>query len=230
MPRIKYPINLEKLKVLTEETCYWLGFIAADGCLFEYNNGSVGLTIGLNKQDEEHLKKFQYYIEDKRPLYKRETTNSVSLTIKQRELYDLLYSYELRPKKSLTLSFPSFLITEEQKRWWIRGYIDGDGSLSISYNKDRNNYPVLVVGVVGTEDVLNHIKYYMNTEAKLYKKKGQQSFSITLQGNHKVYKFINWLYNDAKIYLERKYEKCSVMNNIYRSFYGEVGEKESIEV
>ena len=114
MPRIKYPIDLEKLKLLNEETCYWLGFIAADGCLFEYNNGSVGLTIGLNERDKEHLLKFQNYLKDNRPLYYRSSTNSYALTIKQRQLYDLLYSYELRPRKSLELTFPSFLETEEQ--------------------------------------------------------------------------------------------------------------------
>lgn len=229
MPRIKYPIDLEKLKLLNEETCYWLGFIAADGCIFEYSGGGVGLTIGLNERDKEHLLKFQNYLNDSRPLYYRSSTNSYTLTIKQRQLYDLLYSYELRPNKSLELTFPSFLKTENQIKSWIRGYIDGDGSLSVTYVKDRGNYPVLMVGIVGTEDVLEHIRPYMQTEAQLYIKKGQCSHSLTLQGNHKVYKFINWLYKDASIYLDRKYEKYIAMNDIYRSFYGEVDLEESIE-
>lgn len=223
MARIKYNINLDKFNTLSEETCYWIGFIAADGCIFDYGNGNVGFTLALNEQDKEHILKFQNFIEDKRELYYNEKNKTYVLTIKRREIVDILQQYGIFPAKSLTITAPDFLQNDEQKKWWIRGYIDGDGSLAISSAK--GDYMALEVGIVGTPSVLDFIKPFAKTNAKLYQKKGQNSYSLTIQGNHKVYEFIHWLYDNAIIYLNRKFEIFNTMNNMYKSFYKERARK-----
>ena len=51
----KYSLNDNFFKELNPTSAYWLGFIAADGCLYSKTNC---LRIGLNKSDDNHLKKF----------------------------------------------------------------------------------------------------------------------------------------------------------------------------
>lgn len=223
VPKITYDIDLSKFEELSEETLYWIGFIAADGCIFDYESGNVGFTLALNEQDKSHLQKFQNFIKDSRPLYYSEEKHTYTLTIKRREIYDILTLYGITPAKSLTIKRPDFIQTEEQAKAWIRGYIDGDGSLAVTY--PRPNYPAFEVGIVGTKDVLYFIRSYTTSTAKLYQKKGQHSWALTLQGNHQVYQFINWLYGNATIYLDRKYETFNAMNNIYQSFYKERARK-----
>lgn len=219
MAQIIYDIDLTNFYKLSEETCYWLGFIAADGCIFDYGNGNVGFTLSLNEKDKEHIEKFQKFIKDSRELYYKEDYKTYTLTIKRRDIFDLLLQYEIHPAKSLSIQAPTYLQTEEQKKWWIRGYIDGDGSLAIT--KSREDYMAFEVGIVGTPSVLEFIRPFAKTEAKLYQKKGQNSYALTIQGNHKVFDFIHWLYDNAKIYLNRKFETFNTMDNMYKSFYKE---------
>ena len=63
--RRKYFFNEDYFKnVDSEEKAYWLGFIAADGCILE--NGT--LKIGLAEKDSLHLEKFNESIESSRPI------------------------------------------------------------------------------------------------------------------------------------------------------------------
>lgn len=166
MPRIIYDIDLSGFEEKGEEALYWIGFIAADGCVFNYAPGNVGFTLSLNEKDKEHLLKLQNFIKDSRPLYYNEEKRTYTLTIKRQEIFDVLAKYEIYPAKSLTIQRPTFIENEQQAKAWIRGYIDGDGSLAITY--PRVDYPAFEVGIVGTEDVLNFIKSYTTSTAKLY--------------------------------------------------------------
>ena len=42
--------------IQNQETAYWLGFLAADGSIFENK-----LVIGLSAKDTEHLEKFKVF-------------------------------------------------------------------------------------------------------------------------------------------------------------------------
>lgn len=218
MTRLKYTLDLSNLNNISEETAYWLGFIAADGCVFDYKNGAgCGFSIALKYEDSEHLEKLKSFLGSNHILYHNKKLNSTTLTIKRRDLFNVLYKYEIFPNKSLELKIPSYIIDTIYEKHWIRGYIDGDGSLATT--SPREGYVALMVGVVGTEEVLLWIRKHMNSSANPRRKTSDGQPQITLQGNHKVIRFLDWLYADANIYLDRKYKKYQTMKEIYRSSY-----------
>ena len=108
------------------------------------------------------------------------------------------------PKKSLILKFP----TEQQVpnyliKHFIRGYFDGDGWFS-------NTPSCFQVGIIGTEDFIKgflNIIEIQNKNNKIFtvhREDGAKRY--VFGGLNDVTNFLNWIYKDANIYLDRKYE------------------------
>ena len=106
------------------------------------------------------------------------------------------------PNKSLTLEFP----TEKQVpkhlvNHFIRGYFDGDGSLST--NGKANGYKV---SFEGTDSFLEVLKDVLKVNTKISKRRENSSNSyLRFGGNLQVLEKLNYLYHDATVYLDRKY-------------------------
>jgi hypothetical protein len=59
----KYKANYRKFQnVDSAEKAYWLGFIAADGCVYTREKNAT-IRIALSQKDKEHLKKFVNFME-----------------------------------------------------------------------------------------------------------------------------------------------------------------------
>lgn len=56
----------------TEEKAYWLGFIAADGCIRKNKSGSYELSIHLAEKDIEHLAAFKSAIQSDHKIVTRQ--------------------------------------------------------------------------------------------------------------------------------------------------------------
>ena len=70
----KYSLNEKKIMIDSREKFYWLGFISADGCV--YDNGT--LAIELKSIDKLHLKKFCNFLETDRPIKDRINNQNVN--------------------------------------------------------------------------------------------------------------------------------------------------------
>lgn len=211
----KYPIQEDFFdKIDTEEKAYVLGLLYADG----YNNtdrNSVNLT--LKESDKEILNKITAIIQPTKPLglYKgnrlqkgfENSQNAVSLIIANKHISQRLVELGCGKAKTHNLTFP----TEEQVpscliRHFIRGYFDGDGS--VSGNKQKQ------FGFVGTIDFLLPLQQILMkelsfSETKLDQRHKDREDSIRALrycGINQCIKFRDWLYKDATIYLERKYD------------------------
>ena len=55
----KYSFKEDVWKTQTPESCYWAGFIAADGCLRKSGENCYSLKTSLHIQDLDHLKKLK---------------------------------------------------------------------------------------------------------------------------------------------------------------------------
>ena len=86
---------------------------------------------------------------------------------------------------------------------FIRGYFDGDGWFTNTEN-------CFQVGIIGTEDF---IKGFLDT-VELENKNNKKIFTVHRENGVKRYvfgayedvlNFLNWIYKDATIYLDRKY-------------------------
>ena len=105
-------------------------------------------------------------------------------------------------RKSLTLTFP----TEEQvpKKYiydFIRGYFDGDGTLSFDR---RRKTPQARFGFAGTKEFLLSIQNELEINLALQSRGNAYAFVVS--GNKQAKKFFDKIYNNPTRYLKRKYE------------------------
>ena len=226
--RRTYSCNDFSFSELTSEGAYWLGFIAADGCIVEGKKQNR-LSIGLATKDFEHLNIFKNDINfdgSIRNTYVKNTYKNEEkkfemsiLNITSQKISDDLYkNFNITPRKSLTLLPPNLSDTNLIDAF-ICGYIDGDGSVYLYKDNVRNVQDTLVITMLGTYEVicwikerftqiigkeLGTIKKHHNSEKNTY------SYRITNMGAREIFKHF---YNLNVPKLKRKwtdeiYEYC----------------------
>lgn len=229
----KYKYNKDYFsKIDTSDKAYWLGFLYADGCINRYYKGdklkSMTLELGLCYQDRQHLEKFIESLDANIPIC--EKTNmvngieykSVRIQLNCTKLCYDLWELGCTPQKTYNIKFPTFdVVPKEFMRDFIRGFFDGDGCISIS---EMNGKPHIVTTITGMSDMLQGISDFLISEKvlyvkpKIYKdKRREYTYSIYFYGTDHNKEFLDYLYKDANIYLERKYEK-------YINFYSNYDE------
>lgn len=200
----------------TEEKAYWLGFLYADGSINERRTKegrlkSIGLEINLNDKDYSHLEKFNksikgnYKITTKVNKLKGKEYNSCRISIGCTKMCRDLIKLGCTPRKSLTLVFP----TEEQVpkefvRHFVRGYVDGDGSVMFSTNKKYSR-----LSIISTEDFLYECRDRMGWKTtNAINCSGSCGKAYILEYNGKyVLDYLKTLYENSNIQLDRKYKK-----------------------
>jgi len=202
--------------ISTEEDAYWLGFLYADGYISD--NGTVEITLA--HKDLNHLYKWASFIDFNGKLYlnKEVTLNDKKficnrLSFASQKLKNRFFNRGIVPRKSCILNFP----TEEQipihlLNHFIRGYLDGDGSIISGKGSERNSnsFRAYRISFVGTKNILRGILNNLpviNKKANKLRKKGNCAYQLEIGGNIQVKRILDHLYKDAAIYLERKNEK-----------------------
>lgn len=191
-------INHMFFSTFTPTSCYWAGFLAADGCVRK-----TRLSINLAKIDKDHLEKLKKAIGFVKLL--KQYKNSYYFGFGSREIItDLKNNFNIIPKKSLILEPPK-QIPEEYIPHFIRGYIDGDGSYFYS------GYS-FGIEIAGTKNMLSWIKENFNQNCKIGNPsiiKKKNIYVLRFVGNRQVPKIIRWLYQNHTIntILDRKYDK-----------------------
>lgn len=144
----KYSVNKKFFSRITDVSAYWAGFIAADG-----NVRKNRLTIGLAPLDAEHLRQFRRDIEYNGPL--SEDSKRIVITICCQEIVDdLRRNFSIVERKSLILRPPEGL-RERHVKAFIRGLIDGDGSI---YVRKPENYPRIIL--YGTRAICRWVRVW----------------------------------------------------------------------
>lgn len=187
----------------TEEKAYWLGFLYADGSIVE---SSHHMCLVLSSNDKEHLIEFNKSIESTYPI-KIERDKYVKLKISNKHMGDTLISKGCVPRKSLILKFPSCLqVPECLIRHFIRGYFDGDGCICNQLNS--KNYFRSKINILGTYDFLYGITLHLPVEnIMVHQRNGYKIHEINIYNKKDIINVMHYLYDDATIYLKRKYNK-----------------------
>ena len=216
----KYSYNKDFFKVIdTEEKAYWLGFIYADGYIVNgikgKNNDSLGIT--LSNKDKEHIEKFKKSIDSNHPIriYKSKYgSNSARIIIQDEELVADLIELGVLRNKSLILKFPTTDVVDKSLIYhFIRGYFDGDGSFKKKGQK-LNGYDF---SVLGTIEFLTELRTYLGVDneiRKCNKNNDSNNYHLTFGGNQKVKQVAKMLYENANIYLDRKYKRYREIENM----------------
>lgn len=213
-------------KIDTEEKAYWLGFLMADGYISK-NNNSYKVGLILSTCDYIHLEKLNKSLESNHPVKTYEATknsyskNSYSRIIYYSEImFNDLLKYNLVEHKTNVLIPPDISLLGNYISDFIRGYFDGNGSITHTNTKQNNNYAFKLVSTKEFLDfVNNYIKEKLGFSAnKYYKRKDyQEVMSLEFGGNLKTQKILDLLYKDAIIYLDRKYQRYLDLCNLNNS-------------
>lgn len=203
----KHQLNKSFFDVIDSASkAYWLGFIFADG--YVSNNNS--LRIELKIEDEKHLCKFIKSINSDYVVKYRKDKPTCYLSINNLQLCNDLRKYGLHQNKSLTTLFPNVLLNNKYIIDFIRGYFDGDGSLYNIGSKSAGT------GIIGTKEFLEGIKLVIDNHIKLTNHKIRPSkkskpeynvYRLETTNLTDTLRFSYLLYNNCKIYLDRKYHK-----------------------
>lgn len=150
----KYLFNETAWSKQTPESCYWGGFIAADGCLRK-SGDSYNLKVSLHKKDSLHLEKLKQYCKYTGPIYSEKNDIS-SLVIYSNNKWnkDLKSNFGITPRKTFTLSPPVFE-SNFLKECYILGFLDGDGCVYRS--EKRRDVSVSCVG--GSKSFINWVHF-----------------------------------------------------------------------
>ena len=193
----------------TEEKAYWLGFIFADG-----NISSTGhrFEINLAIKDLDHmikLKTFLSYEEDIRIGKNHENCQICRMAVMNKHLWSTLNNYGCVPNKSLILKFPDLSIFQMESLVYdfIRGYVDGDGSLGIYNDSESLSIISTKEFLISIQEILNLKGYLRSKATSKYENKAFELKYSTSQARQ----IARLLYENKSIYLERKY-------NIYKLF------------
>ena len=192
----------------TQEKAYIIGFLMADG-----NVSNNKIQISLQEGDKHILENIRDCIGSNAPLYYIDykekykindgynRQNQWRLTIANKYIANKLINLGIVENKSLVLKFPNWL-SDELLPHLLRGYMDGDGHI----DKKRN-----MVQMVGTYDFLTSVQNKMfeildiKCRVAVWHKNGITG-ELTITNLNDTKKFLDYIYKDSTIYLNRKYE------------------------
>lgn len=204
----------------SERKAYWLGFLYADGCVYESPNSKI-VAINLHKKDQYILEEFIKDIKSDRKV-NIDSRGYADLRIGSIKMANDLIKLGCIPRKSLVLKFPTEdIVPNYLIRHFIRGYMDGDGCISTYFklNRNRNNINYYCeVKFVGTYNMIDMIRKYFNSEKKvLGHKHSVNTYQISFAGR-KYKEVVDLLYDGATIYLKRKKEKWDEFKKYVNSY------------
>lgn len=203
----------------TEEKAYWAGFIMGDGQIEEFKrpraDGSTylnyRLNINLKYSDIDHLQKFLDFLKCTTKKIKKVNVKMPSgniaevghIRISSRPLSLALIDKGIIPRKSLNEPEPSG-IPNHLIRHFIRGLLDADGMISDAEKTTPS-------ATICDGKVL--MKWVQKQYPYLSLKKDNQCDGLYILRTKKenVLNFLNSLYENSTIYLERKYQRYLIV-------------------
>jgi hypothetical protein len=198
----------------TQEKAYFLGLLYADG-----NNTSYGLvTLVLQERDKEILIRLNNMIQPTKPLCYRgyfskrnkNHQNQYQLSIHNKHISRLLNELGLVRAKSLVITFPEWLDKDLIKHF-IRGFYDGNGNVGI--NKNPN---IQIVSTLSFCESIKKIVYdILSVESYVYIDKALNPVirRFKIRRKKDMLKFLDWIYQDSTIHIQRKYEKYLILKD-----------------
>jgi len=213
----------------TEEKAYFLGFLAADGSNFTPKNK---ISITLNSKDKEILKKFKIALKADKLITDKYQESGIkktfnwysTFTISNLKLSQDLLFHGICDRKSYYLKFPT-TVPKDLIKHYIRGHFDGDGSIGyrmLPRIRTKSGVPIALIAIISTIDFIQSLVnfIYIETNIKMgikYHPNKTHSYA-TLGGSLNIIQFMEWLYKDSTIYLQRKYKKYQEFKLIYQEY------------
>lgn len=211
-------LNENYFDVVDSETkAYWLGYLAADGCIRvrtqvdkngNHKTQGNSIHLKLSTMDEEHLKKFRDEVCPnsvlkyatsvvKTRIGNISTSYSVVLNLYSNYIVSQIIDKGVGPRKTFTIGKPN--IEEKYIRHYIRGLFDGDGCVVTEDGKR------LIYRITTASENMN--KFLKELFESLGINMIRMGINCVIGRKEDTMKFYNYIYDDATIWLERKKDK-----------------------
>ena len=199
----KYFPDIGHFQQMDEIGQYWLGFIYADGC----HTRPPVVSIGLQIHDYNHLIKLADDLSLPYGIVKI-SNRDCHINVCCRDLSSVLCYYGINPNNAYKRHVPKL----DDYRHYMRGLFDGDGCITfVTDRRMPNRKLILSVNMAITyesygRDVQNIIESVIGKKPRLIKERHANSWRIELR-NNQANTLLDWMYDDANRYLDRKYER-----------------------
>lgn len=237
----KFKTNHDYFKEIDNEyKAYMLGLLYADGCISQpKGNRQLKLHISLQEEDGYILEKFSKAVINRDvvilnppSVQKMGWKKRATVTVISNELCNSLISLGCKINKSTVgMIFPD--IKDEFIPHFIRGFMDGDGSIiikKVNYNyKRKTNHerkikPIqrykLKIAFCSTDlNFLKTIAEYLPTKKIYfnYRQRKQIVYILWIENPEDVKNCLNYLYKDAVYFFKRKHDKIEEFNKTIKS-------------
>lgn len=192
-----HSINDQFLDQIGNEQAWFLGLMAADG---NVRQGGRHISIGQSKDiGKELVEVIATMIGFNGPIYLYGRHHHISFTSEQ--IGRKLAEYGIVPNKSLIYSFPESL-PEQQHAAFLRGYIDGDGSVGIYSQPNKQGEGIstwLLVSFVGTPEFVNRCGEIMPVKGSIHRINRATNLSEFRVTGKKAVELGKWLWADKNL-------------------------------
>ena len=213
----------------SEHKAYWLGFIYADGSITKkaYEKGSYTYRLRMELMFEDKYILEQMALDLESDLKPKEYYNDTSsfegynkpkhtayIMFSSKKMGEDLVKLGVVPNKTLILkSLPS--IPDNLMKHFIRGFFDGDGSITKTYSKTYNKY-IFGINITSTQKICEWLQYLFDFGSIVKEKRTEKTYYFSFGGNNQLEYFYHYLYDNATIWMDRKYNKFQEFLKISR--------------
>lgn len=198
---------------------YVLGFVYADGAVEDCRKSSRTCYLVLSNNDKDLLIQIRNVMLSNHVLYRRPERNvtfrgktyeckeSFIIRVGNKKIYQDLLSFGLRPRKSLVIDLPE--IPEKYFSFFLRGYFDGDGCVSV-YSRRTGGKTIQVIFRSGSLKFLEKLNKTISRTLGINPKTipfQSNAFRLAFKANEAI-SICNLMYKDLKAspFLKRKYK------------------------
>ena len=220
----RYTLNENYFDTInSEHKSYFLGFLFADGFVGDdkFNN----IVLSVHEKDRTILDIFKKELNftgnirtNKNKIGYKKTGIQYVINFSSKHMAETLRTYGLvKNRKSIIKNIPS-CIPNNLINHFIRGYFDGDGSVC-AYNKKNNvklkdgsiktyHYKKVKIDLICNKDFGETIMKYIGINSCHFSKsKCNDLYYLSIQAKNDLCIYKSYIYNNATIYLNRKYNK-----------------------
>lgn len=209
-----YDKNFFKI-IDNEEKAYWLGFFMADGYVWQTDrNNELGCELSV--RDRSHLVKFNKCIGGNLNINTRHREGHwckdfmgkdydvCSIRLYSKQIVDDIIAHGCVQNKSLVVGMPK--IDKVLMRHWLRGYFDGNGTIA----RPKHLVVTITTASLNLVDAMRDVLlndygvYTYKTLSQTHNELYPDVYKIGVSGKENISNFLNLLYKDCTVYLDRK--------------------------
>lgn len=203
----------------TESKAYILGLLASDGYVISEKDT---VFLKLSTQDEETVKFVRDSISPKKPLYYERagtprilgkvsrSAGACKVEIRSSKLVKSLEVLGITDRKTGNEIYPT--IPDNMHQHFIRGFFDGDGSVSYTVGKPLKtlNLYICCTNHAFLVEVQKKVGGAIYTEVR---GKYKTMYRLMFTNKKSAFGFMQFMYKNSTVRMSRKFEKCALYAN-----------------